>query len=83
MDFWSSTTMSMQSWWTPHRISLLFVVGLLAISLYWHHETRRDLQRLCDLLSLYEIPRSLPEGARDEIEDVCAEPEPDPTGKGD
>jgi hypothetical protein len=68
-----------QSWW----IALSFLSVLLALSLYWHHDTTSKLHRVCDLLSLYEIPRTLPEASRDEIDDACAEPEPDPAGKGE
>ena len=57
-------------WIERHGIEL-FLLGVLAVALYGHYETGRDLARICDLLGSHNAWVAHPQTDRQEIDDIC------------
>lgn len=59
-----------------HDLVILVIIVLLAASLYGHHKTGHDLQRICELLGPHDLEVGSPRTAREEIDNICIAHEP-------
>ena len=63
-------------WIQRHAIEVV-LLGLLALSLYGHYETGKDLRRVCELIGRHDASYGHPLTPQEEIDTICNVHEPD------